>query len=646
MIRTALRTVVALRARFALTTLAVLLSVTFVSGVLVFGNTAIAAERGMVDRGVANASVVVTADRFQESTLGPSVVRSLEALPEVGSVRTTNNGQGRVLDKNGQYTLVNISNFSPGKDGHDPAYPIVEGSQPTKPDEIVMSRAAAEAAGYHVGDSVTVQLNLNPVSQKLVGLYTVPADATYGAPVLFNRLSLDKYFFRKPGQFDQIDLKATPGVSDQQLLAQVQQTVPKAAGVSISTGTSLLSQRISQAEGSIEPARNLLLACSGLALFVSMFIIANTFRMLIGQRTREFAVLRAIGATRRQVRQSVLAEALVIGGAASVCGVPLGIGFAAAMRSLVDFMDGGSTPGPFAIGPVAVLAPLCAGLLSAVLAAWLPARRATRIPPVAALGTIHAPETHKSLLVRGGTGGTLTALGAATVVVGTAVGDAAGGRVLAVGAVLTLIGVIVLTPLLARPAVALVRPLLARCYAVTGTLACNNITRNPRRTAETASAVTVGVTMIAGLAVFAASLQNSRPDHIGGSPLIVTVLNGMFAMTLIVAAVGVVNTLTISVLERQREIGMLRAVGMDRKAVKRAVRIESVVISFFGAVLGVTMGAFLGRAVTSATGMAPVVPWGRLILLIIAAGVVGRVAAAWPARRAARLDILTSIKTE
>ncbi|MET8752222.1 FtsX-like permease family protein [Streptomyces sp. NPDC004667] len=643
MIRTALRSVVALRARFALTALATLLGVAFVCGVLIFGNTVIAGEKLMVDRGVANASVVVTANSPEAAeALGPSVVKKLETLPAIGSLRLTNSAQGEVLAKNGRYVFSNVGSFSPDENGRDPGYPITEGHAPTRRDEIAMSRTAARAAGYRLGDTVTLRLNRNPVSQKLVGLYTVPADSSPGAPVLLNSASYDTYFFVTPGHFNRMDMNPSPGVSGQELLAQVKRAVPEHAGVDVSTGTALLKQRLADVETRTEPARNLLLACSGLALFVGAFIITTTFNMLVGQRTREFALLRAIGATRRQVRQSILAEALVIGTAASVCGVPLGIGFAAGMPEALNLLGTNIPQDPLVIGPAAILGPLCMGLLVTLLGTWLPARRATRIPPVAALGSVHAPETHRSLVVRCATGGTITALGAATVAAGTAVGSAAGGRILTIGAVLVLIGVIVLTPLLARPAVALVRPLLTRRNVVTGTIACNNITRNPRRTAATASTVSIGVTMVSGLAVFGTSLGQRS----GGPALIVVILNGIFAMTLLVAIVGVVNTLTISVLERQREIGLLRAVGMDGKTVKRILRIESVVISSFGAVLGVVLGAFLGRAIVSATGMTPVIPWGNLAFFVIAAAVVGRAAAAGPARRAARLDILTSIKSE
>ncbi|MFB7056583.1 ABC transporter permease [Streptomyces vinaceus] len=650
MFRTALRTVLAQRARLALTALSVLLGVAFVSGVLVFGDTTVNAERAAVDRSVGDSSVVISGNRVEgpDAGLGQTLLRRTEALPGVAAAHASVSSRVAVLDKNGQKQYSVAANYSPGKDGSDPAYRMTEGTPPTRSGEAAMTRTAASAAGYRIGDTVPVVVGTSQaVPQKLVGIYTPAAGRTTGPALLFDTAAAQKLLL-SPGRFSQIDLTAAQGVSDQQLLTQVQRLLPEDGSVTAQTGSSVLAGKLAWAEEQIKPMANILLACAGLALFLSTFIIANTFTMLIGQRTRELALLRAVGATRRQVKGSVLAEALLIGTAASVCGVPLGIGLSVLIKAGINATGADMPAGPLIVTPTTVLLSLGIGILVTMLAAWLPARRAAKIAPIAAMSSIHTPETPKSLALRNTLGGILAAVGAATVVAGAGVGNAAGGRIITAGDVLTLLGAIILTPLLSRPVINLARKPLARIRPVTGPLACGNAAQNPRRTGVTASAVSIGVTMVSGMAVFAASLQHdiARKGNGATAGSIVEILTGMFVMTLVIAVVGVVNTLTISVFERRREIGLLRAIGMDQTGVKQTVRIEALVISLFGAILGIGMGVFLGWAITQAAGMELVVPWGKLALFLTAAALVGLAAAASPARRAARLNILASIKTE
>ncbi|MCX4783597.1 ABC transporter permease [Streptomyces sp. NBC_01264] len=650
MFRTALRTVLAQRARLTLTALSVLLGVAFVSGVLVFGDTAVNAERAAVDKSAGDASVVISTNRpaGADAGLGRALLRRTETLPGVASARASVSGHVAVDGKNGQHLYSVAGNYSPGKDGSDPAYRMVEGRPPARSGETAMTRTAATAAGYRLGDTVPVTVGAGQAGpQKLVGLYAPAAGRTTGPALLFSTDAAQRLLL-SPGRYSQISLTATPDVSDQQLLAQVQPLIAQDSAATVQTGSSVVAGKTAQAEENIKPLTNILLACAGLALFVSTFIIANTFTMLVGQRTRELALFRAVGATRRQVKGSVLAEALLVGTAASLCGVPLGIGLSVLIRAGISAAGADMPAGPLIVTPVTVLLSLGIGILVTVLAAWLPARRAAKIAPVAAMSSIHTPPTPKSLAIRNILGAVLAAVGAGIVTVGAGIGNAAGGRVITGGAVLMLLGMIVLTPFLSRPVIGLARKPLERFLPVTGPLACGNAVQNPRRTGATASAVSIGVTMVSGMAVFAASLQHDidGKGNGGTSGPIIEILTGMFVMTLVIAVVGVVNTLTISVFERRREIGLLRALGMDRTGVRQTIRIEALVISVLGSVLGVGMGVFLGWAITQAAAMELVIPWGKLALFFAAAALVGLGAAAAPARRASRLNALAGIKSE
>lgn len=277
-------------------------------------------------------------------------------------------------------------------------------------------------------------------------------------------------------------------------------------GADARTGKALADEQAKQIEDGLGNLDTILLVFAGIALFVGVFLIANTFSMLIAQRTRELALMRAVGASRRQVKRSVLMEAAVVGLVASAVGFAVGAGLAAALRSAMGVIGGKIPAGPLVVAPGTVLAAFAVGVLITVFAAWLPARRAAKIAPVAAMSSVHAVASTRSLVVRNSIGGALTLLGAAGIVGGAAAADTNGRKLIAAGAFLALIGIIVLIPLLSRPAIALVRPLLARVFGVSGKLAAQNAVRNPRRTGATASALAIGLTLVTGISVLGVTL--------------------------------------------------------------------------------------------------------------------------------------------
>ncbi|MFF8913790.1 ABC transporter permease [Streptomyces sp. NPDC015032] len=841
MFRTALRNVLAHKARLLMTVLAVVLGVAFVSGTLVFTDTLGNAFRKQSAKSYDDVAVAVTtyADQRDDKTPGidAATLKKLQGLDGVGTVTGRVSGFAGVADPDGKLIGNGWSNaggnYSPGKDGKDPAYTFTDGKGPDAADRIALDQETATRGKYHVGDKVRVATN-GPVKEyTLSGVFTTEDGAVNagGSLVLFDAPVAQKLYLRA-GEFRDATISAAAGVSEEKLLTEVKPLLPKDADAR--TGTALADEQAEQIEKGLKSLNTMLLVFAAIALFVGVFLIANTFTMLVAQRTKELALMRAVGASRRQVKRSVLLEAAVVGVIASVVGFLLGLGLATGLRSAMGLMGGKIPAGPLIVSPTAVAAAFAVGVLITVLAAWLPARRAAKIPPVAAMSSVHAVATVKSLVLRNSIGGVLALLGAVGIVAGAAKGSS-GRTLIGVGAFLALIGVIVLIPLLSRPVIALVRPLLKRLFGVSGKLAAQNAVRNPRRTGATASALAIGLTLVTGISVLgvtlgqaidrattdnikadymvsmasgnpldesaltalekapgvtavspqqAASFQvkedyqsasgvtpgdvekifalntvsgsldslskgeiavndktaksngwktgdtlpvtfeddkkgtlkigaiyqandllasvlmprsivdahQSRPeirevwlkmdggvskaheqaliDALGDNPAMsvmdrqdirdtfggfinqaLNIMYGLLAMALIIAVLGVVNTLAMSVFERQQEIGMLRAIGLDRRRVKRMIRLEAVVISLFGAVVGVVLGTFLGWAIgeslkSDIPDYALVIPWDRIAVFLVLAGLVGVLAALWPARSAAKLNMLTAIKTE
>ncbi|MEU4093783.1 FtsX-like permease family protein [Streptomyces sp. NPDC026673] len=833
MFRTALRNVLAHKARLLMTVLAVMLGVSFVSGTLVFTDTIGDAFRKASAKSYADVSVAVTPGDT-DHPLPQRLLDEIDRLPGAESTTATVTGFTAVADKKGRLVGDGWSTRGGNYAGED-RYPIHEGRPPRSSSEVALDSRTAERTGYTVGDTVRMSVDGPVMEQKVTGVFTTDDGnvAAGGSLVLFDTATAQK-LFAKPGTYDEIDVKAAPGTTESALRAEVEKLLPRhAEDASATTGGKLADQEARQIADDLGSFNTTLLTFAGIALFVGIFIIANTFTMLVAQRTKELALLRAVGASRRQVTRSVLVEALVVGVVAGFTGFLLGIGIAAVMRTVLASTGATLPDGSLVVQPGTAGAALAVGVGVTVLAAWLPARRAAKIPPVAAMGSVHAPATVKGLVLRNTLGALLSASGIALVLVGSGLKEN-GNTVLGGGAALLLVGVFVLTPLLSRPVIAAAGPLL-RPLGVTGKLARQNAVRNPRRTAATASALMIGLTLITALTVVATSvkstvdelaaahlksdyqismatyqelspevaeqvaaldgvtvssaLRNARTElggetewitgvdapqigrllsldfvhgslaavhgesvvvdtdtakrrgwhagqsvpvryadgtkgrltiggvyeggdlingvivdnatvtphtpkagdmrvlvkmaggadeanrdalvkALGGNPvvkvqdkadtsreisstidLMLNILYGLLAMAVLVAVLGVVNTLAMSVFERKHEIGMLRAIGLDRSAVKRMIRLESLVISLFGAVLGIGLGVFLAWAVgglirADLSSYALVLPWDRIGVFLAIAAVVGVLAALWPARRAARLHMLESIKAE
>ncbi|MCF6526133.1 ABC transporter permease [Streptomyces sp. JJ36] len=845
MFRTALRNVLAHKGRLLMTVLAVMLGVAFVAGTLVFTSTVQEAYQKSSEKGFSHVDVAIQPDAGDgdDGTPGPppklsrQTLEKAAALPGAESATGVVSGFAALAGKDGGLVGEGWStrgaNYYAGPDGggEDPRYPMRDGRPPREPGEVALDARTAERTGYEVGDTVRMSVDGPVREEKIVGVFTTDDGnvAAGGTLVLFDDATAQR-LFAEPGHYTEIQLAAASGTSQRELKAQAEKVLPPESEAV--TGQRLADDQSKAIEQQMSGFQTAMLAFAGISLFVGIFIIANTFTMLVAQRTKELALLRAVGASRRQVTRSVLVEATAVGAVAAVAGLGAGVGIAVGLRALVGSF-GEMPEGGLIISPTTIVVSLLVGVVVTVLAAWLPARRAARIPPVAAMGSVHAPSTTRSLVLRNTVGALFAGAGTALVLAATSMED--GKAPMGLGAGLLLIGVFVLTPLLSRPLIAAAAPVL-RLFHVSGKLARQNAVRNPRRTAATASALMIGLTLITGLTVVAAGVQQaidkmatdslkadysvsmanytplspdvertlsgldqvtaSSPlrnsesridgeteyltgvradsidelvsldftagswsgvaggekvvvdsatagDHgwnvgsafevtyedgktgeltvagiyqgnemiqgimldtatltphmaqvtdmqvmvktadgtgaavkdalekgLGNNPAILVqdkedisesiaqlisvllnILYGLLAMAVIVAVLGVVNTLAMSVFERGQEIGMLRAIGLDRRGVKRMVRLESLVISLFGGVLGIGLGVFLGWAVgeliaASLDTYTLVLPWDRIAVFLALAAVVGVLAALWPARRAARLNMLTAIKTE
>lgn len=853
MLRTTLRNLLAHKARLAMTVSAVLLGVAFVSGSLVFADSTAAAYRASMTADRAGIAATVepkfvpgapAADRG--TVLDDALVARLAAVPGVADARPLADGSVTLAAKDG--TPMHADNqmgklaaaYVPGADGKDVRHPLQSGRAPRTSGEVALDLGTATTGGYALGDTVTLAAEGPVMRMRLVGIVTTHDTrvTSGGTLAVFDKATAQR-LFASPGHYTGIDLSATPGTDQAELTGRVEKLLPADRAEAVSAAAQV-NQSSVFIDTRTKSYSRLPLVFAAVSLFIGTFLIVNTFTMLVARRSREIALLRAIGATRRQVVRSVLAEAALVGLLASVLGFALGLGVATVLPSVLGG-DGGRLPtGPLVIGPAPVLASLLVGVGVTVLAAWLPSRRAARIAPVEAMRTAaeQAPSAVQSR-VRGVSGAAFLVLGAGLLFSLSAAKDAseANLRTAMFGCGLLTVGLLLLAPLLAGPVVRLLSPLTGR-FGVVGGLARENALRDPRRTAATALSLMISTALVSGLAVIghssdraldsqaAAGLSadyvistrttttavdaagvrrvaevpgvrtasavadstmslggagrsvagvdprtvadvmrldfitgsakdlgpgriavsrgtaqqsglstgarvetgigpgtgdDTRPytvvgvyednptagdvladradvqrhsflrgsvqrvlvttdgsvtsaelagrlrTAVGNSPLLkvqdrgrlvreqagtagelMTMVVGLLALGVLISALGMINTLAMSVAERTREIGVLRAIGMDRTGIRRMIRLESLTIAAFGTLLGLAGGLFGAWRVSGlANGAIPqysfTLPWGTLALVVVLSLAVGVAAAAIPARRAAALGPLQAV---
>ncbi|MFD8411459.1 ABC transporter permease [Streptomyces sp. NPDC059650] len=854
MLRTALRNVLAHKARLTMTVLAVCLGVAFISGSLVFADSTAAAYRASLSKDYAGIAVTVdpkyppgTPAGERTTVLDDALVARLAAVPGVAAARPTVDGSVTLAAKDGTPMRADdamgrlAAAHLPGADGTDGRHPLTAGRAPRTDGEVALDRGTAAAGRYSLGDTVILATDGPVLRMRLVGIVsTEDTRVTSGGTLAVFDKATAQRLFATPGRYTGIDLSATPGTDPYELAQRVGALLP-ADRAEATTATAKAGQQQVFVDTKTRSYSRLPMVFAAVSLFIGSFLIINTFTMLITRRSRGIALLRAIGATRRQVVGSVLAEAALVGLGASVLGFLLGLGVATALPGLLGTADDLLPQGPLVIGPVPVLASLTVGVGVTVLAAWLPARRAAGIAPVEAMRTAEQPPSATLSRLRGAAGAAVLLTGAGLLLSLSDAEDASDAnlRTAILGCGVLVTGLILLAPLLAGPVVRLLGRLTAR-LGVAADLAKDNALRDPRRTSATAAALMISTALVSGLAVidhsasraldsqaaaglsadYVISTRNTttavdpaalqrltalpgvatvsavadstlstgalarpvsgvdpktvgevmklrfssgsatdigpgriavsssfarenristggridasigpgagdgdrdRPYTVVGiyqdnptaqdvlawrgdvqqnghlrdsvqrvllrtegaaapadlekqlrgavdrSPLLkvqsraqlvreqagvagdlITMVYGLLAIGVVISTLGMVNTLAMSVAERTREIGVLRALGMDRAGIRRMIRLESLAVAAYGTLLGLAGGLFGAWKVSGlANGAIPqyafALPWGRLALVVALSLAVGAAAAALPARRAAALGPLQAV---
>lgn len=836
--------------RFAGTFLAVFLGVAFLAGTLVMGDTLRASFNTMfgdatsgTDAVVRSADAITTPGESQgvRQPVETALVQRIEQIPGVAAAAPDIQGAGQLVGAGGQPVGGKGPPTLAGNWITDPKlnpYRLAEGRTPAKSGEVVVNRGAAKKGGLKIGDTTTLRTP-DPVKVTIVGLATFGGEDGM-AQVTFTGMTqadAERYLTAKPGEAASIQVRAGPGVSQQQLVDRLTPVLPK--GVEAITGQDSAQENTDMVSSQfLTVFTTFLLVFSGVALLVATFSIHNTFAIVVAQRSRENALLRALGASRRQVSAAALVEAGFVAVTASAAGLAGGIGIAAGLQALFPAIGFPFPGGDLVIKTLSMVLPLAVGILVCLGSALMPAVRAGRTAPLAALRETAVDQSGASR-VRAVIGMGLAALAVAVTLIGVLVSPSI--ALAGLGAVLALVAFVVLGPVASSTAVRVLGSPLDRLRGVTGGLARRNALRSPRRTAATASALMIGVAVVSLFTVFGASLKATMDQTVsrsfagdvavstpsfgaggsglspklagaigrlpqvdtavglgrgvaevdgkgraltvtdptalartfdlgtvngslrdlgtdgiaitkkeadrqhlttgdtarlaftdgkketftvravygqselagdyvitraawaphrtqdsdtlvavsfekgvgtatgksavekvaaqygnpqvqtrheyaqssaGGIDMMLTLVYALLALAVLIALLGIANTLTLAIHERTRELGLLRAVGQTRSQLRAMVRWESVLVAAFGTVGGLALGAFLGWVLVKASdgasdsSFAFAVPPAQLVVVALVGLAAGALAGLRPARRAARLDVLRAIATE
>jgi putative ABC transport system permease protein len=835
--------------RLALSGFAIVLGVAFVAGSFIFTDALGNAFNGIIKGTTADVEVApkgandFTSFGSDARTIPASVVPKLAALPEAAAADPVIqvdgvyviSDKGKLVGGNGPPGLAFNFNETTAITG-DQILTLEKGELPQGPAQIALDEGTADKAGYQIGDDVKlVTPGRNPtMTATLTGLVKFGSEGgLVGATLtIFDERTLQDLFFDGRDVVTSISLTAADGVSQEQLADAAQPSLPP--GVTAEPGDKVAKDNEDAIGKALGFINTFLLVFAAVSMVVGTFLIINTFSILVAQRSRELALLRAMGASKRQVNRSVLAEAFVVGLIGSIIGIAVGYLLAIGLKALFATfgLDLGSASLP--VEPRTIVVSLVVGLVVTMLAAYLPARRAGRIAPVAAMrDDVALPQAtlRRRLIV----GVAMMVVGVGLMVLGFTAEGSRGLLLIGIGMLVILIGAALTSPVVGRPVIVGLGALYRRVFGTVGTLAKENSLRNPRRTAATASALMIGLTLVALMSILGqsakastdkaidsslnaqlivsnavsqsfspsiaerirqvdgvasvaqfreagpkvdgeqvfvgatdprelaqaldlpmefggltelsddsvlvssnaaksqnlslgdtvamkfpartenlkvagiypsggvvftdylvsldtmqrggyaprdsllyisqepgaseASIRAGIDEILAGNPTVtlknqqeyadeqkqqidqfLAIIYALLGLAVVIAVLGIINTLALSVIERTREVGLLRAVGLSRRQLRRMVRLESVAIAVLGAVLGVVLGIGFGVALQRAISDQGVdvlsIPWVQLVVFVLISAVVGVLAAVLPARRAAKLDVLEAITTE
>ncbi|MEV6308538.1 FtsX-like permease family protein [Streptomyces sp. NPDC051840] len=855
--KTSRRNFLAHKGRMALSAVAVLLSVAFVCGTLVFTDT----MNTTFDKlfAASSADVTVSPKAAKEADDLPENGRP-EALPasvveRVAAVDGVKKAEGGVMSMS--VTVVDSHNTNMGSETGAPtiagnwtdndlrSMEITSGHAPRGPTEIMVDADTAEKHHLKLGDELRTVTVTGDIRARITGIATFTVTNPGAAVVYLDTATAQSRLLGAPDVFSHISVTAEPGVGDSALKKDIAAALGDPAAYKLQTQKESADANKDSMGSFLDVMKYAMLGFAGIAFLVGIFLIVNTFSMLVAQRTREIGLMRAIGSSRKQVNRSVLVEAVLLGIVGSVLGVAAGIGLAVGLMKLMGAMGMELSTRDLTIAWTTPVTGLALGIVVTVLAAYVPARRAGKVSPMAALRDAGTPADARSGWFRAVAGMVLTGAGAAGLWATTRVDEASEGSLyLGLGVVLTLVGFIVIGPLLAGVVVRVLGAVVLRLFGPVGRLAERNALRNPRRTGATGAALMIGLALVACLSVVGSSMVASATEELdksvgtdfivqsGSGQLIVpqaaeaiekvagidyvthyrildaeltnpdgsvsdrdvtaadptyprdlrretvagdlgkayaensmsvgtnyaeehgievgdeiavafkagrtaklkvaaitsddtnvdkgslylstatarkyvtedrmpqsmlmfasakdgeekaaytaikdalaaypqykvqnqadfkqdlkdqigqllNIVYGLLALAIIVAVLGVVNTLALSVVERTREIGLMRAIGLSRRQLRRMIRLESVVIALFGALLGLGLGMGWGTSAQKLLALEGLqvleIPWPTILTVFVASAFVGLFAALIPAFRAGRMNVLNAIATD
>ena len=516
MLHLTLRELAAKKLRLLTTAIAVMLGVAFMAGTLVLTATISKTFEGLFTDGYAGTDAYVRGTSEIDAQFGSqrpridaSIVSAINNVDGVAAAEAKVSGYAQLVDTHGKpvgdpgqgaptfgESWMTVAELNP--------YRIAEGHAPSAPNEIVIDRHSAKTGDIHVGDTTTVLTKHGSQQFTVSGIATFgDADSMGGASaVLFDDPTAED-LVAEPGQVDAVAVVAANGVSQQQVTDNIAKVLP--ASAEVLTGAAITAETQGDVKAGLSFFGTFLMVFALIALFVGAFIIFNTFSIIVAQRQKEMALLRALGASNRQVTRSVLVEATVVGLISSVAGVVAGIGVAKLLKVLLAAFGIDIPAGPVVVTLSTVLLCLAIGTIVTLVSAVIPARRAGRIPPIAAMRAVaidRAASSRRRMVI----GSAILAAGIGSLVAGLSGGAIA---LVGVGALVTFIAVAVLAPVLARPAAWIIGAPMARLSGVSGTLGRENAMRTPKRTASTAAALMIGVALVGFIMTFAASAKAS-----------------------------------------------------------------------------------------------------------------------------------------
>jgi len=519
-----LRGLLAHRVRLVLTALAIALGTGFMAGTFVFTSSLTHSLDSLFAQAATGTDVIVQHTAPPGANVGAgsggskpipaAILARIRSLPGVAAASGVVTGRAVVLGKNGKPlpTHFGVALSWPLGAPFQAIFTRRSGRPPTGPGQVMIDRNSAREGKFAVGDRIEITVGGQAMPFTVTGItgYGTATSIAGGSTTIFNTGTAQR-LFGLAGRYSQIDVAATQAISPQRLRARIARVLP--SGVEALSAVNAEASQARQLNHQLRFLTYFFGAFAGVALFVGAFVIWNTFSIMIGQRIRELALLRTLGARRAQVFRSVLGEAAVLGIVAAAAGVLLGIGLARGLAALLATFGVALPITELSVPPAGVAGAFVAGVAITVIAAIPPAWRATRVAPVQALrDAVPDPSGFSARRLAGGL--VVTAAGIALLLAGLFAH--ASLALTAVGAVAAFLGVTVLGPLFARPlAFALGQP-LTRLPGRTGALARDNAMRNPKRTSATAAALMVGLALIVAVSVLVSSVRSVISRQITG----------------------------------------------------------------------------------------------------------------------------------